>query len=451
MGETFPVRELDKNLTRVDALPFALINKQYDYSAVCTTGVTNMEKTFYSFLGFNQNISHWDTSNVNNMYRMFRQASSFNSSISNWDTSNVTDMQEMFQGASAFNSDVSKWDTSKVITMQQMFNYANIFNSSISNWVTSNVTNMNQMFSNASKFNSDISKWDTSKVVDMAKMFLNAEAFNQNLSGWCVPPTSNLPDDFGTGSSLNDDFYPKWKAEGCNECIGITCYNEGTCIDGLRNYNCSCIIPFKGKHCEYTFENGTLKCGSVPVGTLFGVDELEKIITRVSDTTLPKQNVSFDYSAICTTGVTDMKEMFKDLETFNQNISYWDTSDATNMSSMFYGALTFDHDLFNWNTLKVENMANMFFNATNFNQDLSSWLVPLIPETPEGFSPRLNDSFLPSWGVNNACMQDCDSPSRDFLGLIIGLSVGGFVLLSVAVTVYWKGSKKASGYVGFTS
>jgi len=71
--------------------------------------------------------------------------------------------------------------------------------------------------------------------------------------------------------------------------------------------------------------------------------------------------------------VTDMRELFANKDTFNENISSWDTAQVTDMYRMFYIARAFNQDIGSWNTGKVTNMGYMFYYASAFNQDISSW------------------------------------------------------------------------------
>jgi hypothetical protein len=70
------------------------------------------------------------------------------------------------------------------------------------------------------------------------------------------------------------------------------------------------------------------------------------------------------------TSVTDMSELFHELETFNAPIVQWDTSQVTNMFCMFWGATAFNQPL-TFDTAQVTDMSSMFYEATAFNQPLT--------------------------------------------------------------------------------
>ena len=98
--------------------------------------------------------------------------------------------------------------------------------------------------------------------------------------------------------------------------------------------------------------------------------------------------------------VTNMDSIFYNAP-FNQDISGWDTSNVTNMSAMFFGS-SFNQDISGWDTSLVTNMNSMFKNAASFNQDLSEWCVIEIPFKPGGFD--ISSGFegqtakQPQWG-----------------------------------------------------
>ena len=76
---------------------------------------------------------------------------------------------------------------------------------------------------------------------------------------------------------------------------------------------------------------------------------------------------------VCTTYVTDMSDMFYQVNSFNQDIGNWDTSNVTNMCNMFRSATSFNQDIGNWDTSSVTTMCNMFLISASFNQYLGGW------------------------------------------------------------------------------
>ena len=92
----------------------------------------------------------------------------------------------------------------------------------------------------------------------------------------------------------------------------------------------------------------------------------------VDDASIADEIAANNYN-IVTTRVTDMSNQFKDKNTFNSDISHWDTSNVTNMDRMFSGAVLFDQPIGIWDTSKVTSMFGTFFAAQNFNQPLDGW------------------------------------------------------------------------------
>jgi hypothetical protein len=68
--------------------------------------------------------------------------------------------------------------------------------------------------------------------------------------------------------------------------------------------------------------------------------------------------------------VTDMEDLFKEWEEFNQPL-IWNTENVRNMSGMFSNCRSFNKPLVFDNTSNVEDMSYMFLNCDSFNQPLN--------------------------------------------------------------------------------
>ena len=126
----------------------------------------------------------------------------------------------------------------------------------------------------------------------------------------------------------------------------------------------------------YLATNGvTIVCSTVPVGAT----------AKIGATTYTKRergvtgNVGNDVSHIraaasttCTSGITDMSQMFQ-TQSVNGQIGHWDTSHVTTMDRMFTGSGAFNQDIGSWDTSQVNNMNGMFQQATSFDQNINSW------------------------------------------------------------------------------
>jgi len=95
-----------------------------------------------------------------------------------------------------------------------------------------------------------------------------------------------------------------------------------------------------------------------------------------------------------------MSLMFYDAESFNGDVSSWDTSQATDMSSMFEGAGSFNGYLSTWNTSRVSGMRYMFYKAISFNGNITNWDTNNAVDMSAMFA--LANSFnidLSSWNI----------------------------------------------------
>ena len=100
--------------------------------------------------------------------------------------------------------------------------------------------------------------------------------------------------------------------------------------------------------------------------------------------------------------VSTMEGMFWGAAAFNQPIGSWDVSKVTNMKRMFEGAEAFNQPIGSWDVSKVTNMRDMFYVASSFNQPIGRWNVSKV-STMEGmfYGARAFNQPIGSWDISN--------------------------------------------------
>lgn len=94
---------------------------------------------------------------------------------------------------------------------------------------------------------------------------------------------------------------------------------------------------------------------------------------------------------------------FNSKRTDFSGIEEWDVSKVTNMRNMFKGCETFNEDISSWDVSKVRDMSNMFTGATNFNRDLSKWQISNTNYNAKfiknmfSFADKMKDKILSVW------------------------------------------------------
>lgn len=120
-------------------------------------------------------------------------------------------------------------------------------------------------------------------------------------------------------------------------------------------------------------ENGiTIQCPDASPGDKGFVGDVEyEAVDR--ELLIVRRDEGADLTRLCTTPVTDMREMFLGATSFNQVIGNWDTANVTDMLQMFNGATSFNESIGGWDTGNVTDMRGMFYQAGSFNQPIGGW------------------------------------------------------------------------------
>jgi len=147
------------------------------------------------------------------------------------------------------------------------------------------------------------------------------------------------------------------------------------------------------------FDGGICKCANASVGDTAVINGTT--YTAVNNSTIASQISNGNYN-LCTTLVTDMSQLFKDKNSFNTDIGFWDTSNVTNMTELFYNASVFNQDISSWDVSSVTNMTGIFLVAQNFNQDISGWNVSSVTNMSNMFKyTRRFNQDISSWNVSS--------------------------------------------------
>ncbi|MFT4303151.1 MAG: BspA family leucine-rich repeat surface protein [Candidatus Woesearchaeota archaeon] len=366
-----------------------------DISIWDTSLIADMGYMFFNSQ-FNQDISNWDTSSVTSMFVMFAY-SSFNQDISNWNTSLVTSMSSMFEG-SLFNNNISNWDVSKVINMDSMFTDSQ-FNQDISNWNVSSVTMMAGMFAGAT-FDQDISNWDVSKVIDMEVMFRDSP-FNGDISNWNVSSAEVMTQMF-MGSQFNGDI-SNWNVSSVNDMHSMfysaEYFNQdlsGWCVekigskptgfdDGASNW--SLPRPVWGS-CPnrnfYLHTNGiTVMCPNAEVGETGVVGGVE--YTAYNSTTLYAVRTN---ATALETACTSLVDSFNPSGDWN--------------GGLFYNSGEgFQPNISSWDVSSVTNMRGMFV-VSHFDGDISDWNTSSVEDMARMFNNAINfNQDISNWDTSS--------------------------------------------------
>ena len=79
-----------------------------------------------------------------------------------------------------------------------------------------------------------------------------------------------------------------------------------------------------------------------------------------------------------TAAVADMHTMFAGAKAFNRPIGGWETAAVTDMHGMFLGAKAFDQAIGGWKTAAVTDMYRMFYKAKAFDRPIGGWATAAV-------------------------------------------------------------------------
>jgi surface protein len=175
-------------------LPIDLQNKPIGKWNV--SRVTIMDKLFYGYEEFDEDLDDWKVGNVTTMYQMFYRCVKFDKPLDSWNVSNVRNMEGMFSYCRKFDQPLTHWEVSTVDNMIDMFYGCEMFNQSLDSWDVSNVQDMEGMFSHCINFNQPLTHWDVSSVTNMNEMFNGCSRFNQPIHNWDVRNVESWEDIF---------------------------------------------------------------------------------------------------------------------------------------------------------------------------------------------------------------------------------------------------------------
>lgn len=121
-----------------------------------------------------------------------------------------------------------------------------------------------------------------------------------------------------------------------------------------------------------------------------------------------------DMSKLCTSLVTEMRNLFQYNGNFNQPIGNWDVSNVTSMLEMF-SRTNFNQPIEAWDVSKVADMTKMFFGSA-FNQPIGAWNVSKVTSMREMFGGGDDGGFedyeaffnqpIGEWDVSNVTKMD---------------------------------------------
>ena len=315
-------------------------------------------------------------------------------------TSDVTDMTSMFDGATAANPDVSEWDFSSVTDMTSMFDDSAL---SIANY---DAFLINLADNNASVEGVTLGATGIYYISDDAK---TARETLESDRGWTITDAGD--------AAL---FRSTWRVPADSKTITLplvddAMYNYDFTVDWGDGSSISEITAHDDMDKTHTYaEAGDYNLvieGTLEAWSFNSAGDKDKILSVESFGDLDYKNLSgafYDCANLgafeggITSGVTNMRGMFRGATSANPDVSNWDVFKVTDMRQMFFGATSANPDVSNWDVSKVTNMRYVFSGATSANPDVSSWNVFSVTDMTSMFDDATSaDPDVSEWDVSS--------------------------------------------------
>jgi surface protein len=203
------------------------------------------------------------------------------------------------------------------------------------------------------------------------------------LVGACADPVSAPNSAAATAFARSPSTTPK-ENQSCT-------VDGGTRKSGDKNSKNACASNF-----SLAVNGVTILCPNAAVGesgTVNGVTYTKRTKEQITEA---------NAATTCTSGITDMSQLFFFKQEFNGDIRHWDTGAVTDMSGLFNAAFAFNQPLAYWNTSNVTSMRNMFAGARAFNQPIGAWDTEKVTDMRAMFynTPVFNQD-ISGWNTGN--------------------------------------------------
>jgi surface protein len=124
------------------------------------------------------------------------------------------------------------------------------------------------------------------------------------------------------------------------------------------------------KWCNPSIRNMVLEIyGDVSFWDTSNITDMSNLFQNLDTFYRFDKNLYFDIENWNVSNVKNMSRMFYNFKYFNLNLSKWDVSNVSNMSYMFSKCKSLNQP-FKWNTKNVKNMEYMFLGCLKFNSDI---------------------------------------------------------------------------------